>query len=361
MKKSMSMTQHVRTGRRVYIDFIKILAIILVVFNHTGKQGFLLFIQNRESVLYPAYLFNAALVKIAVPLLFMCSGALLLGKQESYKTVLTKRFLRFFVILILALIVMYFYSRIKAGKSLSAAQFLEKTWKGNIAGPYWYLYRFLAYILMLPLLRKIVNGMKKSDFLWVLILFTIMRAVPVIEFLIWKGKVTHCDDFFLFIELDYVVFPLLGYYIDKNDLPGKTGKTMLLLVVLSLAEIVVFCTITHYRCTLLNKWDNTNSQMFLSRMIVFPTITVFYACKRWLTCHHPGPRAENTIITLSGLVFGTYLLEGIGRSETRGIYEFLKPYIHSLPASWVWVLCTCVVCGLATYIMKKIPGVKKYL
>ena len=45
----------------------------------------------------------------------------------------------------------------------------------------------------------------------------------------------------------------------------------------------------------------------------------------------------------------------------KRIYEFLTPYIHSLPASWVWVLCTCVLCGATVFILKKIPGVKKYI
>ncbi len=30
-------------GRRVYIDFLKVIAIYLVLFNHTGVSGFVLF------------------------------------------------------------------------------------------------------------------------------------------------------------------------------------------------------------------------------------------------------------------------------------------------------------------------------
>ena len=31
-------------GRRVYIDFLKVIAIYMVLFNHTGVSGFVLFI-----------------------------------------------------------------------------------------------------------------------------------------------------------------------------------------------------------------------------------------------------------------------------------------------------------------------------
>lgn len=361
MERTVSIQQPGNADRRLYLDFVKILAILFVVFNHTNMRGFLLFAQNRESVLYPFYLCNAVVTKIAVPLFFMCSGALLLGKQESYRTVLRKRFLRFFTILIVCSILMYFYDRMRSGKTLLASEFAEKLWIGGVSGPYWYLYRFLAYILMLPLMRKIANGITKSDCLWILVLFCIMRMVPMIEFLIWKGKVELYSTFFLFLELDYFFYPLIGYYIDKNDIPGKTGKNILLLFLLSFIEIGIFSVMTHYRCTLLDAWEQSNCQFFLSRLIIFPTIAIFYSCKVWFSRHKPGPRAKKTIVTLSGLTFGIYLLEGIGRRETLGVYEYLKPLIHSLPASWVWTLCACVLCGLAVFILKKIPGLKKYI
>ena len=349
------------TGRRLYIDFIKILAILMVVFNHTGKQGFLLYTQYRESALYPFYLFNASLIKIAVPLFFMCSGALLLGKQESYRVVFKKRFFRFFVILIAASAMLYLYNRIRSGKSPSLTKFIEKVWTGDISVTFWYLYRFLMYILMLPLLRKIANGLTKADCKWIVILYCIIRSIPMIEFLIWKGKVTYYEQIFLIIEPDYVFFPLMGYYLDRNDLPGRPGKNILLLFMLSLAAIGINCVMTHYRCTLLNAWKSPDCEAFLSRLTCVPTITMFYTCKVWFSRHKPGPGTEKAIITMSGLTFGIYLLERIGRLETKGVYEFLRPYIHSLPASWVWVLCACIVCGLATFILKKIPGLKKYL
>lgn len=360
-EKDPALQQSGTTGRRLYIDFIKILAILMVVFNHTRTWGFLLFTQTRGSVLYPFYLFNAVWTKIAVPLFFMCSGALLLGKQEPYRVVLRRRFLRFFVTLVLVSAMMYLYNRIRGGKGLSFSVFFEKFYKEGIAVPYWYLYRFLAYLLMLPLLRKIANGMTKADFRWVAVLFIIMKAVPMIEFMVWRERVELNSTFYLFTELDYVAYPLIGYYIDKSEIPENSGKAVLLVWLASLAAIGISSAMTHYRCTLLDTWEMSSCQKFLDNLIVVPVAAVFYSCKVWFSCHQPGQRAQKTIVLLSGLTFGIYLLEGIGRRETVGIYEYLKPYLHSLPATWVWVLSTCVLCGLAVYVLKKIPGLKKYL
>ena len=85
-------------GRRVYIDFLKVIAIYLVLFNHTGVSGFVLFTVRQGTKMYFPLMFNAILIKIAVPLFFMASGALLLGKEESYRDLLCRRFLRFLVV-----------------------------------------------------------------------------------------------------------------------------------------------------------------------------------------------------------------------------------------------------------------------
>lgn len=76
--------------RKAYIDFVKIIAIFLVLLNHTDNRGFLIASQRVDSAFYPFYLCNAVLIKVAVPLFFMASGALLLAKEETIKSILTK-------------------------------------------------------------------------------------------------------------------------------------------------------------------------------------------------------------------------------------------------------------------------------
>ena len=71
--------------RKEYIDFLKIIAIYMVLFIHTSTKGSLIFIQKPFAVQSYFYLFFGIIVKIAVPLFFMSSGALLLGNTEKYK------------------------------------------------------------------------------------------------------------------------------------------------------------------------------------------------------------------------------------------------------------------------------------
>lgn len=54
--------------RKVYIDFIKIAAIYLVLYNHTGEYGFVLFTERQTSPFFWFYLFVSIFVKMGVPL-----------------------------------------------------------------------------------------------------------------------------------------------------------------------------------------------------------------------------------------------------------------------------------------------------
>lgn len=49
---------------------LRILAIFLVVFNHTGDRGFMLFAAQTQAVLYFPYMLCSVFCKIAVPLFF---------------------------------------------------------------------------------------------------------------------------------------------------------------------------------------------------------------------------------------------------------------------------------------------------
>jgi surface polysaccharide O-acyltransferase-like enzyme len=61
-----------------------------------------LFTVSQSSPFFAFYLFNAIFIKMGVPLFFMASGALLLGKEESIKKVIKSRFLRYLTVLIIA-------------------------------------------------------------------------------------------------------------------------------------------------------------------------------------------------------------------------------------------------------------------
>ena len=123
---------------KTYIELLRIIAIFLVMFNHTWVYGFSYFNQCVGTPWYWFYLFWSILVKIDVPLFFMISGALLLKKEEESVTVLyKKRVSKIIIALSLFSFISYLFLIYKGQvDNFSIIGFLKGLWEGNISGQY---------------------------------------------------------------------------------------------------------------------------------------------------------------------------------------------------------------------------------
>ena len=93
--------------RRIDLDVMRIIACFLVIFNHLSGYGLY---GNTDTALKSwIYMFPTMITRINVPLFFMISGTLLLtDRQEMYKKIITKRFLRIAYVLLIFTAVLYF-------------------------------------------------------------------------------------------------------------------------------------------------------------------------------------------------------------------------------------------------------------
>lgn len=168
------------TSRKNYFDIMRILAIFLVVFNHL--PGYALYQISNEYMVWP-YMFITMFTRINVPLFFMISGALLLSREENYKTLFLKRILRFIIVIFVFELILYCeYGN--NGYNMSILDFFRGMLSGTIYGAYsyWYLYAYLGMLLMLPFLRKICSQIKKQDFLLLIgVHFLFSSLVPILK------------------------------------------------------------------------------------------------------------------------------------------------------------------------------------
>lgn len=354
-----------KNERKIYIDIIKIIAIFMVLFNHTDTAGFGLFAVARDSFLFPFYLCIAVLTKAAVPLFFMCTGALLLGKDEPYNIVYKKRLLRFLIVLLIGSIINYLYQGIRLNQfNMSISDFLIKIYSGQIVGSYWYLYAFLAYIMMLPLIRLLARNMRDKDYFFLFLFYLFYRVLDIIEGLIWNGQVTTNENWIVFGTLNYVFYSLMGYHLDrKNSEEFFTRNYLTKMLCSSLISILIVCISTIYFCHSNGDWNlgAKHSEIFFNTLIFMPTITIFYTMRYYFMQHKPKEYTKNIISQIAGTTFGIYLIEEILRTETYNIYVFLCPYLHSFFACCIWILLACVCGSLITWILKKLPVVNKYI
>ena len=76
------MENTVKTSRKFYLDILKVMAIFLVLFTHTGLNGNKLYTVTTKGMLQTVYTMLDCFRTINNPLLFMISGALLLRITE---------------------------------------------------------------------------------------------------------------------------------------------------------------------------------------------------------------------------------------------------------------------------------------
>jgi surface polysaccharide O-acyltransferase-like enzyme len=331
----------------------------MVIFNHTGDRGYMLFASREESPLYFLYMGCSVLCKIAVPLFFMISGALLLSKEESFKQLFFKRILRMTVVLILASVPYYIWLHRSQGMHIT--DFFTFIYSNCASTSLWYLYSYIGLLMLLPFLRSMVKGMKPRDYVYLFIGYIVFVGVlPCLEYCLWGDNVTLNPSFSatLFVTQN-VFFALIGYYIEHvMDEKYYTGRTALLWVALSLAAVVVTCFMTYYQAQRTEILTTDQQERFFNAFICIPAMTVYFISKLYCS-RHSMPKGHKALSVIGSSVFGVYLIEKIIRALTTSVYGLLLPYLGSFMTSTIWCLVTGCVAFLIIVLLKNIPILKR--
>ena len=135
------------------LDFIKIVAIIFVLYNHLYCYSFIFSYDLSElNILHYVLLIPSLLCKCGSALFFMVSGVVLLGKNETYTKIISHRVSRILIVMAAISIISGICNR-----SISS---LISTFLGGLN---WYLYAYLAFLLMLPIFRRIVQNFSDDN------------------------------------------------------------------------------------------------------------------------------------------------------------------------------------------------------
>lgn len=345
--------------KRLDFEALRLIAIFGVVFNHTQLRGFSLYqLENCSPINFYGSLLLGILCKTAVPLFFLVSGGLLLHRDEPIRAVLKKRVLRFGIVLVLFSTILYlFWCRWGYIETPGPRDYLTRLWSTGVSTPYWYLYAYLGLMLTLPLLRPMVRAMSNRTFAYLaglhVLLYCILSPMAVALDL---GPVN--GDLLLCLVEPNLFYFLMGYYLAHRfdwSLVKKRHIGILWLLAAVAVLIMLLLARLGFRRSGSVGFDYHES------LILFP-IAAIYASVHELFAHHRPPAWLRRLLTeLGGCVFGTYLLEGILRHYLGFIFEALEPRVHVLPACLVWVAAV-VVCGLAiTWVLKRVPGLKRLL
>ncbi len=353
-------------GKRnlVHLELFRIWAIFWVMFNHTGTKGFFLFSEREQSPFYWLYIFLSISCKFAVPLFFMVSGALLLKKEESIKTVYVKRISRMAIVLVAASVMYDLCNCWKNKSTFDIISFLKTIYTYRSSVALWYLYAFIAVLMMLPLLRRMVQCMKITEYVYLAgmsLLF--VGVIPIVQCRLSAGEWTIYSQLkpALFTTVN-IVFFIMGHFLE-NVLPERyfTVRNAAIGWVLSVLCIGICCYMTMYQAELAGECNESVSQVFHNSLIAVPAYTLYFSgkllfmkwkCPQWL---------QSAICLVGGTTFGIYLLEGILRQATQLIFDRLEPMVKTLPACMIWIFAAFIMGFVITLILKRIPIIRRFL
>lgn len=342
--------------RKYYLEALRVIAILLVMYNHS--PAFMSF-QDQTKAEYGVSLFLSMICKAAVPIFFMISGTLLLGKDESLGTIFKKRIVKIFLVLVLFSFLYFIKLVLKGEISFSVFAFFNIILQQPIFLPYWYLYSYIAFLVILPLLRPIAKHMTKELTLYLIALQLIFGVVT--QVLGYETGWWFCGHFDLTSIFNVIIFyPLVGYGLDHAMDEQITGNKDLLWVNLLLPLAAVGCKILFYDGYLGN---GGYSEFYLSFTVSIVALILFWDVKALFLICNPSERFKKTIAFMGDKVFGMYLLDGfIGTGGTMDvIYRKVSLSFGFILAYLIEILIIFGIRLVCVTILKKLPVFKDIL
>ncbi|CAM4307038.1 acyltransferase [Flavobacterium terrigena] len=274
------------------ISILRILATLSVIMIHVSGP-LVVEIGKISNSDWHAANFYDSISRYAVPVFFMISGSLLLGRQSEIKDFLKNRLGK---IIPPFLFWSLFYSLTNRFVFTNEAFDITKIVKDVFYGSeyhLWFVYSLIGIYLITPIFQKWIAFSKKEDVSYFLIVwvFTLLLAIPGVNIYFPKINLSYFSGF-----LGYFI---LGYYL-KNYV--KSNK----IISLSLILIGVFITIfgTYYFSFKNNKFfDHFYDYISINTLLV--SVGVFLLFSK---IENINEKAKPIIARLDACSFGIFLI-----------------------------------------------------
>lgn len=176
------MSQQLNT-RDPALDVVRAVAILMVVTIHTASPALYGAVGTAH---WWTALFWGSLVRPAVPLFFMCTGALFLSRDISLKKLYGKNFLRIVIVMLFWAMVARLYRLVMAGFTFEGLwQAVQDVLLFRHESHFYYLHLLLLVYAFLPMLQVFVRNANRKNMLYALgfwfvtgILLPLLRYFP---------------------------------------------------------------------------------------------------------------------------------------------------------------------------------------
>ncbi len=349
-----------KQSRTVYIDILRVVACFLVIFNHTNARGFSHYISDDlGSFFWWRNLWFSTVCKSAVPIFFMISGSLLLRKEETIIQTY-KRIPKILIDLLIFSIAYFWTDSFYAGSKFS----LKDTLNVMLSSEYWhlwYLYSYATLIITMPFLRKMVNGLDAGTMFYMFIVaFITMGIVPIVELFFTQGINGNLKPSWV---VSYIfIYPVVGYELDcKLDIKDITRKH---LCILWMANLLCFAVGEISEFYYLTGNPGNSTEIFLNNFCLVNSVSVYLTIKYFMKNIRVGQKIYTFITETGKCTFGIYLLHIWFLWKIPFFYDKWMlieqgGIFGNYAGVFISCLCVFILAGFTTYVMRKIPIIRK--
>lgn len=341
-------------NRLLWIDLIKAFAMFAVVFIHAASPILYQFEKIDISYWSINNVYNS-MMRMAVPLFFMITGALLLNKKEETLAIFFQnRLLKVFVPLLVWTLIYIFFKKYVLDVDANILEQLIFSISKPVYAHLWFLYDIIGLYLFIPILKVFINNSSKNlQFYFVILWIFSVSIIPLLN----KFSVLTITNHMPMIS-GYVGYLVLGFLLSQLVITKKILYISLL--------FILFSTLVTIFGTFYLSQDAGKFVGFFYAYLSLPTMiqAIFY----FIVLKYIGEninvnnnKMTSTIITLSSTSFGIYLVHPIMLWILRKKEIGIDPLNGNNPIFMVPLTAVLAffMSFLIIYIIQKIPIVRK--
>ena len=347
--------------KKLHYEVLRIIAFICVLFNHTAGYGFDLFTVSESTPVRVLSIFLDNISKTGVPVFLMVSGALLIPKKEGVRNLLVKRVFKMALVLLLVSALYYVRFCIKNPEyGVNLKYFIQVIYVQPFVTPLWFMYIYLAFLLMLPFLRKMALNMTEREWEFLMLLSLVFCFVtPALTS--YMGGASYLSIPMMSLG---IIYPLAGYYVDSVFDPRKILSRMNKVISIGnrrhVAKACLFALVNSAVCIFLTLHEHLKTGQwtysYIEGMLFIPAFALFYIIRTVFKDRTPGGAAGRVIAYTGSCIFIIYLCEEALREDLGMIIyrRFANP--SNLLILFIPYMLLMFAAGIAAASLVKISG-----
>ena len=344
--------------KKISLEIMRIVAMCLVIYNHTGENGYELFRYAQNDFLWYLSLVVGTICKAGVPLFFMISGALLLGKEETVAEIFKKRIVRYVLTIVIFSFIYYVRLYLRNPEyGFSISFFIKFIYSTPFIDPYWFIYAYLGFLIMLPFLRAAVKNLELSGYILILISVLILDYIVVAEKIMGFAHINLS----LGWSTQTILYPVLGYGVMKyaSTFEEKRNSIMMLLLGVFILNCACCIYMVHSELSELGGTISNLSEGNIARYSLVPAVIIFYSIVRMFDGVNSNRIVYKVINYVGGCAFCVYLFEDMLRSDIfLSIFKLASTQVGRLALNVPYTICMISGGILIATVIRKIPGFK---